>query len=65
MDVETPGTGRGDAPAGTYAERGYPQFDCLGCYTWIWERLVLTEGRTEVDARHIRRDHAPHSPQPS
>ena len=60
MNLETADTGRGDAPAETYVERGHPQFDCLGCYMWIWERLIQTAGRTEVDARHIRR-----TPQPS
>jgi hypothetical protein len=64
MDLKTADTGRGDAPAQMYVERGYPRFDCLGCYLWIWERLIQTAGGIEVDARHIRRNPTG-TPQPS
>ena len=40
-------------------ERSYPQFDCIGSYVWIWERLIQTEGRTQVVARRVRRDRSP------
>jgi hypothetical protein len=65
MDLETADTGHGDAPPETYVECGYPQFDCLGCYMLIWERLIQTTGGTEVDARHIRRNPPPNSAQPT
>jgi hypothetical protein len=55
VDTETVGTRRGDAPAEAYVKRSYPQFDCVSCYVWIWERLIQTAGTTEVDARHISR----------
>ena len=65
MDVKTADTARGDASTETYVERGYPQFDCLGSYLWIWERLIQTTGGTEVVARQIRRNPPPNSAQPS
>jgi hypothetical protein len=54
--TETAGTGCGDAPAEACVERCHPQFDCVSSYVWIWERLIQVAGRTEIDARHIRRD---------
>jgi hypothetical protein len=42
-----------------YQERGYPQFDCVGSYVWIWERLIRTEDRTEVVTRQVRHDGTP------
>jgi hypothetical protein len=49
----------GDSAVGKFdQERSYPQFDCVGSYVWIWERLIQTEGRTEVVARQVRRDRA-------
>jgi hypothetical protein len=55
MDTQTAGTGQGDASAEACVERCHPQFDCVSSYVWIWERLTQATGRTEVDARHIRR----------
>jgi hypothetical protein len=65
MDLETADTGRGDAATATYVERGYPAFDCLGCYLWIWERLSQTTGSAEIDARRILHNPSRNSPQPS
>jgi hypothetical protein len=36
--------------------RAYRAFDCLGCYVWIWERLIRTRnGDTKVVARRVYR----------
>lgn len=53
------GTARKSAVTGTRHERNYPQFDCVGTYLWIWERLIQAEGRTEIVARHVHRDCPP------
>ena len=55
MDAETAGMACDDAVEAC-VERSYPQFDCVSSYVWIWGRLVQVAGRTEVGARHIRRD---------
>jgi hypothetical protein len=65
MDLKTAATGRGDPTPETYVEYGYPQFDCLGCYLWIWERLIPTAGGTKVDARRIRRNPPPNGAEPT
>jgi hypothetical protein len=59
MDTDRADTARESATAPTYRKRGYPQFDCVGSYLWIWERLVQTEGGVEVVARKIDRDRPP------
>jgi hypothetical protein len=41
--------------SGTEYERRYPQLDCAGVYLWIWERVMLADGRLEVVARRIDR----------
>ena len=60
MDTERVGPQPADAAAEAHVERGYPQFDCVGCYVWIWERLIQTAGGTEFGGRHIRRN-PPHN----
>jgi hypothetical protein len=56
VDTTEPGNSQHNPAAVIYRERGYAQFDCVGTYLWIWERLALTEGRTDVVARHIDRN---------
>lgn len=59
MDTNVEGSARDSAVTQIYQDRRYPQFDCVGSYVWIWERLVQAEGRTEVIARRVRRDRPP------
>ena len=53
------GTARDSAVTETRHERNYPQFDCVGNYLWIRERLIQAEGRTEIVARQVHRDCPP------
>jgi hypothetical protein len=50
------GAMRASVATEVYQRRSYPQFDCIGSYLWIWERLVQTESRSEVIARQVHRD---------
>jgi hypothetical protein len=52
-------TGGDSAATEIRQERGYPQFDCVGSYVWIWERLIQAEGSTDVVAREVRRNRSP------
>jgi hypothetical protein len=56
VDTDMASTAHDSATTETYQERGYPRFDCVGSYVWIWERLIQAEGRTDVIARHVHRD---------
>jgi hypothetical protein len=60
VDTDTAGTAR--ASAQVYQERSYPQFDCIGGYLWIWERLIQTESGTDVVARQVHRDRPEQAP---
>lgn len=42
-----------------YQERNYPQFDCVGSYLWIWERLIPAGGGAEVVARQVHHHRPP------
>jgi hypothetical protein len=46
-------------PSICYQQRAYPQFDCIGSYLWIWERLIQAEGRPDVVARRVHRERSP------
>jgi hypothetical protein len=59
VDTNSAGTARDSAATPVYQERSYPQFDCVGSYLWIWERLVQGENATEVVARQVHRDRSP------
>jgi hypothetical protein len=61
VDTNRAGTARDSAGTGVYQERSYPQFDCVGVYVWIWERLVQGGNAAEVVARHVHRDRSPDS----
>jgi hypothetical protein len=43
----------------TRHERNYSQFDCVGNYLWIRERLIQAEGKTEIVGRQVHRDCPP------
>jgi hypothetical protein len=59
VDTSMAGRARGTAVTEICQERSYPQFDCVGGYLWIWERLVQAEDRTDVIARRFHRDRPP------
>jgi hypothetical protein len=59
VDTNMAGATRDSAAPEIYQERSYPQFDCVGSYLWIRERLVQAEGRTEVIARQVHRHRPP------
>ncbi len=61
MDINRAGTARDGALTEIYQERSYPQFDCVGSYLWIWERLVQRENTTDVVARQVHRERSPDS----
>jgi hypothetical protein len=61
VEAITAGTTRDGIGTEVYQERSYQQFDCIGGYLWIWERLIRAEGRTDVVARQVHR--APSSEQ--
>ncbi len=62
MDTNTAGTAHDSAVTEIYQERSYPQFDCVGSYLWIWERLIQAADRTDVIARRVHRDPPPSGP---
>jgi hypothetical protein len=61
VDINTAGTARRSAGTQVYQERCYPQFDCVGSYLWIWERLVQRGNAMEVVARQVHRYPLPDS----
>jgi hypothetical protein len=56
VETNTADTTHDSAAAEKHHQRGYPQFDCVGAYLWIWERLSQADGATTVVARHVYRD---------
>jgi hypothetical protein len=62
VDTNTAGTAHHGAATEIYQERSHPQLDCAGSYLWLWERLIQTEGGTEVIARQVHRDRPPSGP---
>jgi hypothetical protein len=63
VETHTAGTAHRSAVTEIHQERSYPQFDCIGSYLWIWERLTRAEGETEVIAREVHRDRPPSGPE--